>query len=89
MTIEFAAQAKISVPMKILLLLFPYLVIASSGDRDSLFINCIQKCKCKPNSGLFSWSCLDNCKYECMWQITDMYRRHNQPTHQYYGKWYC
>jgi len=70
--------------------LFIPLTTCSSGDLDSLFLNCLQKCKCSPNSGLFSWSCAANCKYECMWQVTNIYKSQSYPQvrpHQYYGKW--
>lgn len=71
-------------------------VLASSGDHDTFFINCVRKCKCSPNTGLFSWSCLgilnyinskENCRYECMHQISQLYLDRGEPIRQYYGKW--
>lgn len=71
---------------------------ASSGDRSQEFIDCVEFCKvtrCGPhfwnNSSLAlrftRWSCTDDCKYECMHEITDRETQSGRRMQQYYGKW--
>ena len=73
-------------------------VYASSGDRSQEFINCVDLCKvarCGPhfwsNSSLAlrvtRWSCTDDCKYECMHEITDREIQSGRRIQQYHGKW--
>ncbi|TPX30888.1 hypothetical protein SmJEL517_g05661 [Synchytrium microbalum] len=73
--------------------------LASSGDRDSLYLNCLQRMartRCSSTSQpetlsffleLLRWSCHDNIKYECMHAITDYRIKDGQKVLQYYGKW--
>ncbi|KAH9483617.1 Protein PER1-like protein [Psilocybe cubensis] len=70
---------------------------ASSGDRSPLFTGCVGRCNvhhCGMNEvGLkvwlrvTRWSCVDDCKYLCMAEITDTDVRNGKPLQQYYGKW--
>ena len=71
---------------------------ASSGDRSQEFIDCVDLCKvtrCGPNFWSNSalalrvtrWSCTDDCKYECMHDITDRDIQNGRKIHQYHGKW--
>jgi hypothetical protein len=73
-------------------------VCASSGDRSSEFIDCVDLCKsqqCIAGSTnmltlplrVTRWTCTDNCKYQCMHQITDRDIQRRKPVQQYYGKW--
>jgi len=73
-------------------------VHASSGDRSQQFIDCVDLCKvtrCGPhfwsNSSLAlratRWSCTDDCKYECMHEITDRDVQNGRNIQQYHGKW--
>lgn len=82
-------------------------VESSSGDRSSIFRHCINKCfkgchldkypgKLPVYLTLFWWDCSDECKYQCMHNITQNDVRNNQPVKQYYGKvrdfiayWFC
>ena len=70
--------------------------LASSGDRNSEFRNCLQHCTvnaCQPTSPklapilrLFAWSCPEDCAYQCSHDFTT-----NIPPggryEQFYGKW--
>ena len=71
---------------------------ASSGDRSQEFIKCVDFCKvarCGPhfwnNSSLAlrvtGWSCTDDCKYECMHEITNGEMQSGKRIQQYHGKW--
>ena len=73
-------------------------VYASSGDRSSEFVDCVDRCKTKQCVAgsttvltlplrLTRWTCTDNCKYQCMHQITDKSLQRGEPVQQYYGKW--
>ena len=68
---------------------------ASSGDRSAIFQICIQQCEARqcPNIVLpqslriTRWTCLDDCKYTCMHDISDSDVLKNVTLQQYYGKW--
>jgi post-GPI attachment to proteins factor 3 len=72
---------------------------ASSGDRSREFQMCINGCdvlNCQPGSQssplplslrLTRWTCVDDCKYHCMHQITERDIDNGAPVQQYYGKW--
>ncbi|OMJ24645.1 Protein PER1-like protein [Smittium culicis] len=72
-------------------------VQASSGDRQPIFRDCLERCKfekCENNKTplpvilrLTFWNCESNCKYTCQRQITIDARKNGQEIHQYYGKW--
>ena len=37
---------------------------------------------------MLSWSCNDECAYQCMWDTVDnSYRKYGFPVQQFYGKW--
>lgn len=73
-------------------------VLASSGDQDATFIQCVQLCKIQ-NCGISStysmplalqltrWTCDDDCKYGCMHEVTEKHVRTGKHIDQYYGKW--
>lgn len=72
--------------------------LASSGDSSPLFIDCVDLCnteRCQPPQAvvlswplqLTQWSCLDDCKYSCMHEITGRDVARGDPIQQYYGKW--
>ncbi|KAH9857530.1 Per1-like protein [Lenzites betulinus] len=73
-------------------------VIASSGDNAEEFRNCVSLCHSRTCGGLQAaslpialkltgWTCVDNCKYECMHFITDRAIQHHERVLQYFGKW--
>ena len=73
-------------------------VLASAGDRAQFFQDCIPTCLdfFKDNDPqcdipllfrLARWTCVDECKYQCMRFITDNAVKEHQPILQYYGKW--
>lgn len=80
-------------------------VRASSGDRGHEFRHCVNECVANECGGgeemlrlsipsalqLLGWTCEENCKYECMQQITQATLRKEPGSlmyvHQYYGKW--
>lgn len=35
---------------------------------------------------LLAWSCLDECKYNCMWETVDSFHQRNWKTPQFHGK---
>ncbi|ORX45476.1 Mn2+ homeostasis protein-like protein Per1 [Hesseltinella vesiculosa] len=77
----------------LLCLLLPY-TLASFGNEQPVYINCVDKCKTThcpavlPISlRLTFWSCEDNCKYHCMHAITDKAMEDGTAVHQYHGKW--
>ena len=37
---------------------------------------------------LLSWSCRDDCSYQCMWDtVENSYRKNKLPVQQFHGKW--
>ncbi|TBU26088.1 Per1-domain-containing protein [Dichomitus squalens] len=73
-------------------------VVSSSGDRADEFQSCVSLCQsrtCEPSSlaslslalRLTRWTCVDDCKYQCMHLITNRAIQHGWPVQQYYGKW--
>ncbi|KAL0573693.1 hypothetical protein V5O48_008264 [Marasmius crinis-equi] len=72
--------------------------LASAGDRAHDFQNCLFRCKisqCDIASPatlpialrLTQWTCLDNCKYSCMHEVTTYEMERGESMQQYYGKW--
>lgn len=79
-----------------ILALLATLAIASSGDRSPEFRNCISTCtgnRCHPwatlpvDLRLTRWTCIDDCKYNCMHMLTDNAVQSAKDIQQYYGKW--
>ncbi|KAI8906444.1 Per1-like protein [Gorgonomyces haynaldii] len=75
---------------------FALVVLASSGDQQTEYLNCVKKCKstvCHTpppmplSQQVLFWDCGQNCQYSCMHSMTDQYIQSNQRVHQYYGKW--
>lgn len=65
-------------------------VIASAGDRDMEFQDCIDVCPSIEPQGwlrLMQWTALDDCKYWCMHKITRYRIEQGLSIQQYYGKW--
>ncbi|KAL0947663.1 hypothetical protein HGRIS_013751 [Hohenbuehelia grisea] len=70
---------------------------ASSGDRSPVYIECVAKCdleQCQLHRPtlplalrLTGWTCRDNCKYNCMHEITQSDVEQGRPVQQYHGKW--
>jgi hypothetical protein len=81
--------------LSIILLYLPP-VFSSAGDRNEEFQTCIDTCfstECSQDPILplylrfFSWTCEDNCKYNCIHKITNEAVAQNKEIVQYYGKW--
>ncbi|KAH9520064.1 Post-GPI attachment to proteins factor 3 [Bulinus truncatus] len=75
-------------------------VRASNGDRSYVFGKCIQSCSMQNCSNetdfllhqpaylnILQWTCLDECKYNCMWTTVDAFLRDGSHIPQFYGKW--
>lgn len=68
-------------------------VLASAGDRDPLFHHCVNVCLKEPCKEFFfhhfiiDWGCKGNCKYDCMFLITEQRLENDQEVLQYNGKW--
>ncbi|KJE91022.1 post-GPI attachment to protein factor 3 [Capsaspora owczarzaki ATCC 30864] len=74
---------------------------ASSGDRSWDYIQCCQPCfsDCarqsdKPSSlsvldslNPLRWTCMDECRYNCMHACTEAHVAAGQPVQQFHGKW--
>ncbi|ORX93038.1 Per1-like protein [Basidiobolus meristosporus CBS 931.73] len=80
----------------LLLVCFVTYTYGSYGDRQPVFNDCVSNCErsvCASNPvlplslRLTLWSCVDNCKYDCMRQITEKATETGEPIVQYYGKW--
>jgi hypothetical protein len=82
--------------IRILLAILTSIVLASTGDIQPDFRNCVKSCNehCQdwipPSIAMVftAWTCDADCKYECMHHATDSAIVYNQKIHQYYGKWY-
>jgi hypothetical protein len=72
--------------------------LASSGDTSAGFQYCISRCdaaNCQiiqppvlpMTLRITRWTCMDNCKYVCMHQITDRDVINGNAIQQYHGKW--
>src|SRR6266545_8202656 len=73
-------------------------VFGSAGDQDSFFNQCVHLCtlqNCGTDSTytmplalrLTCWTCPEDCKYECMQDITARNIEIGTRIEQYYGKW--
>ncbi|KAI8585179.1 Per1-like-domain-containing protein [Geranomyces variabilis] len=84
----------------LLLLSFLTSAAASSGDRDSLFINCVQKrrwsyCRDGDDSTanlplslrLTGWTCIQDARYHCSHEVTAINLAAGGHVQQFYGKW--
>eukprot|EP00457_Paulinella_chromatophora_P004003 gb/GEZN01004013.1/.p1 GENE.gb/GEZN01004013.1/~~gb/GEZN01004013.1/.p1 ORF type:complete len:312 (+),score=10.48 gb/GEZN01004013.1/:398-1333(+) len=82
----------------ILLLLRLGGVHGSVGDQDPAFQHCVNVCertKCQDPAlsklplllELTFWTCPENCRYDCMHNITQQRSAYGLPILKYYGKW--
>ncbi|XP_066248077.1 post-GPI attachment to proteins factor 3 isoform X2 [Euwallacea similis] len=78
---------------------------ASIGDRSPVYQRCLDRCQilnCSEDGTVFvsdhhqaihlktlAWSCLDECKYNCMWKTVDSFHQRNWKTPQFHGKICC
>ncbi|XP_066155683.1 post-GPI attachment to proteins factor 3 isoform X1 [Euwallacea fornicatus] len=76
---------------------------ASIGDRSPVYQRCLDRCQilnCSEDGTVFvsdhhqavhlktlAWSCLDECKYNCMWKTVESFHQRNWKTPQFHGKW--
>ncbi|KAH3715194.1 post-GPI attachment to proteins factor 3-like isoform X2 [Dreissena polymorpha] len=78
------------------------MVTGSPGDRSYVYQKCLNNCKQRncseeglkifssrqpPVERLIGWSCHDDCKYECMWQAVDAFKKDGLDVPQFHGKW--
>ncbi|CAG5090203.1 Similar to PGAP3: Post-GPI attachment to proteins factor 3 (Drosophila melanogaster) [Cotesia congregata] len=74
-------------------------VSASTGDRSQFYRQCLIVCystSCKHNvefevvsfedGGFLSWSCEENCRYDCMWETVNHFVDHGHHVPQFHGK---
>ncbi|KAI8816444.1 Per1-like-domain-containing protein [Fimicolochytrium jonesii] len=86
--------------VSLLLLILATTATASSGDRDSIYTNCVQKCRftsCRNQPAadeslplslrLLQWTCPQNCQYECMHDLTSLNVQTGERVQQFHGKW--
>ncbi|XP_018575419.1 post-GPI attachment to proteins factor 3 [Anoplophora glabripennis] len=75
----------------------------SAGDRSTYYQKCLENCSklnCSEGGQNFInnfqqplilyitwWSCIDECKYDCMWKTVEGFHERNWQTPQFYGKW--
>lgn len=92
-----------SVLVSICILFNVFEVKASAGDASPFQRHCIKTCfesKCSSKDSLqhfqdnqpffeslFQWSCLDDCKYNCMWDTVDAFVKDGRKVPQFHGKW--
>ena len=78
------------------------LVEGSRGDRSYIYQRCTDDCEyencTRPVSlqhfresqpwveTLLHWSCVDECRYQCMWTTVEAFRKDNIDVPQFYGK---
>ncbi|XP_064647861.1 post-GPI attachment to proteins factor 3-like [Lineus longissimus] len=89
-------------PLVVILSLLLVTVMASAGDRSLVYKRCLSNCKYINCLGVsdevfasaqpvylrwLQWGCLDECKYECMWQAVDAYEKDGSKIPQFHGKW--
>jgi len=70
----------------------------SLGDRSSDFRSCTSRCNtvaCERSDAhnrlsislrLTGWSCLEDCQYHCMHEVTDQDVKLQRPVRQFFGK---
>lgn len=84
-----------------LVLIFHFLEVihCSAGDRSSEFRSCTKRCdalncrnfvdvdeKLTFALRLTGWTCLEDCQYQCMHEVTVLDIRLNRPVRQFFGK---
>lgn len=74
---------------------------ASAGDRSIEQNNCVDRCTYDQNCSdggafaarqsrcerLLGWTCIDDCRYTCMWQTVEQFVRAGVDVPQFHGKW--
>ncbi|KAJ3063664.1 hypothetical protein HDU98_000536 [Podochytrium sp. JEL0797] len=77
-----------------LVILLSALALASSGDRQPVYQNCVQQCTrtgCNEplplELRLTLWDCESNCRYKCTHRVTEMLLESGHGIHQFHGKW--
>ena len=77
--------------------------LSSIGDQSFVQRNCVHEChsdNCSTAAKISAfergqplvefwlmWSCLDECRYACMWRTVDEFHSRGLPTPQFHGKW--
>ncbi|XP_047135911.1 post-GPI attachment to proteins factor 3 isoform X1 [Hydra vulgaris] len=75
----------------LILLVLPYTVICSLGEKETIFVRCVEKClkseAQKKDHSWFQWELNRECQYNCMMIITKAKEKNKMPIYQYFGKW--
>ncbi|CAI9616948.1 unnamed protein product, partial [Staurois parvus] len=86
----------------LLVLLLAGVVSASRGDREPVYRDCVNACEQRNCTGsrlqdfraeqplymrLTGWVCLDDCRYQCMWDTVSLYVKEGYSVPQFHGKW--
>ncbi|XP_077315845.1 GPI-specific phospholipase A2-like PGAP3 [Lithobates pipiens] len=86
----------------LLVLLLAGVVSASRGDREPVYRECVSACEQRNCTGirlldfraeqplymrLTGWVCLDDCRYQCMWDTVSLYIKEGYSVPQFHGKW--
>ncbi|KAM4032961.1 post-GPI attachment to proteins factor 3 isoform 2-T2 [Anomaloglossus baeobatrachus] len=85
----------------LLVLLLAGVALASRGDREPVYRECVAACEQRNCTGarlqdfrtdqplymrLTGWICLDDCRYECMWDTVSLYLKEGYAVPQFHGK---
>ena len=80
----------------LLIAYFVSFAFSSVGDRSSDFRSCTSRCHTltcgDPDHELpivlrlTGWTCLQDCQYKCMHEVTDVDIQLNRPVRQFFGK---
>ncbi|NP_001087556.1 post-GPI attachment to proteins factor 3 precursor [Xenopus laevis] len=85
-----------------LVLFLAGVVSASRGDREPVYRDCVTVCDQNNCTGfrlrdfraqqplymrLTGWTCLDDCRYKCMWYTVSLYLKEGHEVPQFHGKW--
>ncbi|KAJ3298942.1 Post-GPI attachment to proteins factor 3 [Rhizoclosmatium sp. JEL0117] len=74
-------------------LLLAAFTLASSGDRQPIYQNCVRQClkggctELSIDLKLTLWTCEANCRYECTHKVTKVLVEGGHGVHQFHGKW--
>ncbi|XP_012807999.1 post-GPI attachment to proteins factor 3 isoform X1 [Xenopus tropicalis] len=85
-----------------LVLFLAGVVAASRGDREPVYRDCVTLCERNNCTGsrltdfraeqplymrVTGWTCLDDCRYQCMWYTVSLYLKEGHEVPQFHGKW--
>ncbi|XP_012262614.1 post-GPI attachment to proteins factor 3 [Athalia rosae] len=84
----------------LIVLAFIFGATCSNGDRAQFYKECLQRCNIRNCTAdleykisppielkLLSWTCDDDCRYNCMWKTVEYFTSHGSRVPQFHGKW--